>query len=225
MLLPTLLVFNYSCNKSKYKIQTSGGDTSACFIIKSSMKIKFIFLALIFLSAGAYCQSKNTLSILYGPAGNAIIAPAGIDGKGATLYGFNYQRNLTRSFSIETGLEYSINNVLWDYEDAYNPHFVPQKGNVRMLSVPVYANFSFFKYLFADVGFIADFETNYHSNALVDNQSGIGLGLGIGGKYSFNRMTIFVNPFLQLHSAISFYSESHDSLSDAGVKFGVGYKF
>jgi hypothetical protein len=189
------------------------------------MKTKLILLALILLSTRAYCQTKNSLSILYGTAGNAILAPTGVDGKGATLYGFNYQRNLTKLFSIETGLEYSINNVLWDYEDAYNPHFIPQKGNVRMLSVPVYADFTFFKYLFADAGLIADFETNYHSNALVDNQSGIGFGLGIGGKYSFKKMTVFVNPFLQLHSLISFYNESHDSLSDAGIKFGIGYRF
>ena len=71
------------------------------------------------------------------------MAAPGFQSRGDAIYGFNYIRNLTKSFSIETGLEYSVNNLLWDYEDAYNPSFRPEKVSVRMISVPVYVNFTF----------------------------------------------------------------------------------
>lgn len=194
------------------------------------MKIRFIFLAFFVMSARAYSQSKNSISLVFGIGSNAIgaigVGGPGYSGKGATIYGLNYSRSLTKSFSIETGLEYSINNVLWDYEDAYNPSFTPQKGSISMLSVPVFANFTFLKYLYADAGVIADFETNYHPNSsITPDQSGIGLDLGIGGKYNFNRMTVFVNPFLQWHAVIAFQNEGSGSLLDAGIKFGIGYRF
>jgi hypothetical protein len=181
------------------------------------------------MSAQAYCQSKNSLSLVFGAGGNAIgligIGGPGYQGKGETIYGLNYSRSLTKAFSIETGLEYSVNNVLWDYEDAYNPSFTPQKGSIRMLSVPVYANFTFLKYLFANAGIIADFETNYHSNSITPDQSGIGLGVGIGGKYNFNSMTVFINPFLQWHAIVAAQNEGSGSLFDSGVKVGIGYRF
>jgi len=192
------------------------------------MKSKLLLLSLLLLSASAYCQS-NSISVVYGVGtntiGNAGIGAAGYAGKGETLYGLNYTRNLSKSFSIETGLEYSTNNVLWDYEDAYDPTFKPQKASIRIVSVPVYVNFTFLKYLFADAGVMADFETNYHSDSITPNESGIGLGLGIGGKYNFKRVTVFVNPFLQTHAIIAFQDKGGGTLSDTGVKFGIGYRF
>jgi hypothetical protein len=139
------------------------------------MKIKLIFLVLVLLSTQAYCQSKNNLSLVFGAGGNTIgligIGGPGYQGKGEAIYGLNYCRSITKAFSIETGLEYSVNNVLWDYEDAYNPHFTPQKGSIKMLSVPIYANLTFLKYLFADAGMSADFETNHHFNSISLNKT------------------------------------------------------
>ncbi|HEY8781370.1 MAG TPA: outer membrane beta-barrel protein [Mucilaginibacter sp.] len=193
------------------------------------MKTKLLLLAFTVLSAGAYCQSKNSLCFVVGTAGNGIfligIGGAGYQGKGETIYGLNYSRSLTKSFSIETGLEYSLNNVLLDYVDPPRPSFKPQDASIRMLSVPVYAKITFLKYLFADGGLIADFETDHHSDAIVSDQSGIGIGLGIGGKYNFKKMFIFINPFLQFHSIISFRNEGNGSLVDQGVKVGIGYLF
>ena len=94
-----------------------------------------------------------------------------------------------------------------------------------MLSVPVYANFTFLKCLFANAGLTADFETSHQSDEIVTNQSGIGLGLGIGGKYNFNRMTVFINPFIQMHAIVTFQNEGSGSLLDQGLKFGIGYSF
>jgi hypothetical protein len=193
------------------------------------MKTTSLLFAFIFLCTGVYCQSKNTLSLVFGAAGNDVgfigIGGPGYLGQGGLIYGFNYSRSLTKPLSIETGLEYSVNNVLWDYEDAYNPSFTPQKASVKMLSVPVFAKITFLKYFFADGGFIADFETSHVSDAIVNNQSGIGMGLGIGGKYTFKKMTLFINPFIQFHDAVSFNHQGGGSLLDQGVKFGIGYGF
>ena len=193
------------------------------------MKNTLLFLTLTLLSTCVYCQSKNNLSFLFGDAGNDIfntgIGAAGYQGEGDLIYGFNYSRSLTKSFSIQTGLEYSVNDVLWNYEDAYTPSFTPQKASIRMLSVPVYANFTFFKYLFADAGLTADFETSHQSDEIVSDKSGIGFGMGVGGKYNFNKITVFINPFFQLHTIVAFHHEGGGSLVDQGVKIGVGYNF
>lgn len=177
----------------------------------------------------AYCQMKNDLSVVYGFAGNSIgsigIGGPGYEGKGEDIYGLNYRRSLTKCFSFETGIEYSVNNVLWNYVDAYQPNFRPQPASIRMLSIPVYANFSFFKYLFADAGVIADFETNHQSDKIISNQSGIGIGIGIGGQYYINKMILFVNPFLQSHAIVAYNNKNGGQLYDQGVKFGVGYRF
>ena len=193
------------------------------------MKTTSLLLTFILLCTGAYCQSKNTLSLVFGVAGNGIgligIGGAGYQGQGESIFGLNYSRSLTRSFSIETGLEYSVNNVLLDYIDPPRPNFTPQKASIKMLSVPVFANITFLKYFFADGGFIADFETSHESDAIVNNQSGIGMGLGIGGKYKLKNMIFFINPFIQFHDAVSFNRQGGGSLLDQGVKFGVGYRF
>lgn len=194
------------------------------------MKIHLVFLLLALLSAKVYCQSKNNFSFVFGAGSNDIrlIGPGGpgYKGNGEIIYGLNYTRSITKMLSIETGLEYSVNNLLWDYEDAYAPSFTPQKGSIRMLSVPLYANFTFLRYVFADVGIVADFETNYNStNTITPKQTGIGFATGIGGKYNVDRMTLFVNLFLQAHSIITFQNEGSGSLLNSGVKFGIGYGF
>jgi hypothetical protein len=193
------------------------------------MKNALLILAFVLLSLQAYCQSKNSLSLVCAVASDNVfdigIGGPGYSTEGGQMYGLNYTRNITKVFSIETGLEYSVNNLLWDYEDAYNPHFIPQKVSVKMLSVPIYANFTFLKYLFANAGITADFETSHQSDEIVTNQSGIGLELGIGGKYNFNRMTVFINPLIQMHAIVAFHNENSGSLLDQGVKFGIGYRF
>ena len=199
------------------------------YSLKSQMKNILLFLTFTLLSTGVYCQSKNNLSLLFGTAGNDIFNPgigaAGYKGEGDLIYGFNYSRNLTKSFSIQSGLEYSVNNVLWNYEDAYTPSFTPQKTSIRMLSIPVYANFTFLKYLFANAGLTADFETSHQSDEIVSDKSGIGFGMGIGAKYNFNKITVFINPFFQLHTIVAFHREGGGTLADQGIKIGIGYNF
>jgi outer membrane protein with beta-barrel domain len=180
-------------------------------------------------SAKGSSQQNNSLSVLFGTAGNGIFSDspgaAGFDGRGERLYGLNYVRHIAGCFAIETGLEYSVNRLLWDYEDAYDPTFRPQKVTIHMISVPVYANFTFLKYAYADAGLSVDLQTDHQSDYITRDQSGIGIFLGVGGKYAFNKVLLFVNPFVQVHAIAAFNGPGGGNLMASGLKFGVGYRF
>jgi hypothetical protein len=94
-----------------------------------------------------------------------------------------------------------------------------------MLSMPVYAKFTFFKYLFLDAGISADSQINYQGSATFE-QSGFGGEAGFGGKYSFGRITLSINPFILDHAVIYLgKTNSNNQLVETGLKFGLGYNF
>jgi hypothetical protein len=198
--------------------------------MKKTLFAFFWLTAFVTYSAKTYAQQNNTLSVIYGTGSDAIFngspGAAGFSGKGQTIYGLNYIHHIGGAFSIETGVEYSVNNLLWDYEDAYDPTFRPQKTSVKLLSVPVYANFTVWKYVFFNAGLSADFETDQPADRLAPKQSGIGLFLGGGGKYTFSHIFLFANPFIQAHNIVPFGTSGGGGLlMNSGFKFGIGYGF
>ena len=194
------------------------------------MKTVFIFFVLMAISISCFCQSKNALFLQYGTASDNVdtydrIGGPNYYGKGESIFGLKYLRKLTNNFAIETGVDFSVNKIQQTSE--FFP-FMPQtitNGKIKMLSVPVYANYTFFKYLFVDAGITTDFEIGREGTTDLINQSGIGAGLGIGGKYDFKRVTVFVNPFLHNYAIIPFNSLNREKILEAGFKFGVGYRF
>lgn len=185
--------------------------------------------AFLVFSAKSYAQQNNTIAVVYGTGSDGLfgggIGSAGYASKGFTLAGVDYIHRFNRLFAIETGLEYSDSELLWDYEDPPNPNFVPQKTRNQLLSIPVYANLTFFRYLFVNGGFSIDLETDHPAQRIGQEQNGIGMFLGAGGKYSFGHVTLFVNPFFQSHNIISFTPNTNRNLVNAGFKFGAGYSF
>jgi hypothetical protein len=186
-------------------------------------------IALIAVSAKTYGQQNNTLSVIYGTGSDGVFSgspgAAGYSGKGFTMLGLNYVHHISGLLSIETGLEYSNNNVLWDYEDAYDPTFRPQRASIKMLSVPVYANLTFFKYAFLNAGLSVDLETDHPAQRIAPEQNGIGMFLGIGGKYAFKHIVLLANPFVQVHNMVSFQKYGGHNLMNSGFRFGIGYGF
>jgi hypothetical protein len=187
------------------------------------MKFRPLFSALILLSIQAFSQSKNNISVVYGFAANDVnihgaIGDYGYRNKTGTVYGLTYTRNINKIFSIETGLLYSVNKIQLSTIGGYGERFYDQ--DLKMLSVPVYAKITFLKYLFAQGGVSIDHNLDYSSNSIIQDQSGVGLILGIGVKYSFGPVAIFANPYLVNHA---FYARNN--LMEAGVKLGVGYNF
>jgi len=178
----------------------------------------------------AFSQTKNRVSIIFSPASNGLEIPEGWDGdmgytgKGAKLYELNYSRQINRFFSLESGLEYSINKIETDYFPDGIMHY--KESNIKMLSVPIYADLTFWKYFFVNAGPTIDFELHRQTSESTYNQSGIGFGLGIGGRYTLKSFTISLNPFYQRHLILrSKKGAYHENLYESGIKLGLGYNF
>ena len=186
------------------------------------MKFKFLLITLIFLSFQSFGQSKNNISLLYGFNANAIdihgaIGDYGYQDKTGQSFGLSYTRSFNELFSIETGLLYSSNKAELT---TIGPAGGVYAGEIHMLSVPVLAKFTFLKYLYGEGGVVIDHQTNYQSDGIVDSQSGVGLEIGIGGKYNLGPMSIFVNPYYTGHKF-----SGRNNLMEAGARFGLGYNF
>ncbi len=194
------------------------------------MRKTFLFLCSVLFALVAFSQTKNSLSVLYSPASNGIdikngwIGDMGYTGKGTSLIELRYSRPINSYFTIETGLQYTNNRIEMDYFPDGVTHY--KNLEINMISIPISGNVTFLKYFFVETGPTFDFETNHSSSASANNQSGIGLALGLGGKYTFKRVTLIVNPFFQRHLLLSIQSgQTIQHLWQSGVKFGVGFNF
>ena len=203
------------------------------------MTIKqFIYTIIILLFSLPINAQKNKIGFFYGFGGNDLLrntsldGGASYDGKGTHLFGLAYQRVLNGHFSLETGLEYSKNSI------KIKPEYIPGKQlcgtsvsherivNIKMITIPVYARFTFFKYFYANAGTLIDFEFDRDEYQSTDEQSGIGFGAGIGGQYTFHNFTLYINPMLRHHAVIPFHKENYQQhLTEAGIKFGLEYNF
>jgi hypothetical protein len=198
--------------------------------IQHLMKIKLIILAFVLFSTQAYSQSKNNISLFYGVAANNVnihgdIGDYGYKSKSSTIIGFGYTHNLTNSFALETGLQYSSNKLILSY-------IVPDRGEIlspgraKLITVPIYGKYTFLKYLYVNAGLLVDFDFGADNDTGINDQKGIGAEIGVGGKYDFGKVTVFINPFLLEHRLIGFKNYGRtNSIENAGVKFGVGYNF
>ncbi|MBV8390766.1 MAG: outer membrane beta-barrel protein [Mucilaginibacter sp.] len=187
------------------------------------MKLRSFFVALLFCSTYTFSQTKNNISLIYGFNTNSVDIHGakgdyGYNDKNGKSFGVKYTRSFTKVFSLETGLLYSTNKVQSNTIGSYGER--TYNGEVHMLSVPVLAKWTFLKYLYGQSGVVFDHQTNYSAYHIVDDQSGVGIEIGIGGKYNFGPVSIFANPYITNHR---FYGRNN--LMEAGIKFGLGYDF
>ena len=196
------------------------------------MMLKKIFLitTCVLLALVTFSQTKNRVSISFASANNGLEIPEGWlgdmghTGKGGKLYDLKYARQINKFFSIETGLEYSINKIeTVTFPDGMN-HYT--ESNIKMLSIPIYGDITFWKYFFVNAGPTIDFELHRQTSESTYNQSGIGFGLGIGGRYTLKNFTISLNPFYQKHLILrSKNGAYHENLYEGVIKLGLGYNF
>ncbi|HEY9001690.1 MAG TPA: outer membrane beta-barrel protein [Mucilaginibacter sp.] len=186
------------------------------------MKLKLLVFTLLLCSSYAFSQTKNNISVVYGFNANMVdihgaIGDYGYNDKSGQSYGLSYTRSFNKLFSLETGFLYSTNKVQLT---TIGPAGGIYNGEIHMVSVPVLAKWTFLKYLYGQCGVIFDKETNYTANDIVDDQSGVGIEIGLGGKYNLGPVSVFVNPYYANHR---FYNSNN--LMEAGIKFGLGYNF
>ncbi len=189
------------------------------------MKFNFFLIPLIFISMASYAQSPNTISAVYGFSTTNVdihdaIGDYGYDQKTGNLFGVMYSRAINKFFSIETGLLVSNDKVQLNVIEAGLGN-IYSNGNVKTISVPIYAKFTFLKYLFADAGCLIDKQTNYVNDDVIQSQSGLGVEVGVGAQYTYDHLTIFVNPYLRQYAI----TRTENNLSESGFKFGLGYSF
>ncbi len=131
-------------------------------------------------------------------------------------------RQIKNNISIEFGLNLLKSDI--EYRVMMWPEgYRISNEKLEIISIPIYANYTFWKYLFVSAGPILDFQTSENS---IDSQSGIGYSLGLGTKYNFNNIAIFLNPNFKRHAVIPFEKENyHQKLTEFGIQFGLGYRF
>jgi hypothetical protein len=192
------------------------------------MKKLFIILIICFTSLSSFAQEKNEFLVYYGMSDSKLLRTDDLIGGGSeeienlTEYGFRYLRKINDRLAIETGVNYATADL------KITPHYMGEPVQTRaedfeLISIPVYANYTIWNYFFINGGPMVDFQL---SETTTDSQSGIGYGLGLGGKYNFNNFSIYLNPNFKRHAVIPFEKEqNHQKLTEFGIQFGLGYSF
>lgn len=154
-----------------------------------------------------------------------VVGSAGYDGESFFSVGINYIHPLKSWLEIEGTVEYS------KFTMEVNPPFYPGMDNesynthVSLLDIPVTLRANFLKYFYANSGVLFDIDIS-DSNA-IDNQSGIGGMFGVGAKYDFDfGASIFINPYLKMHSVIPFSQEGsiQQRLTESAIRFGITFQ-
>ncbi len=193
---------------------------------------RFFLVLLIFLTHINLKAQFNSLGLSFGFAHNELIRNDNLDGgasyvgKGNLTYGFFYQRKFNENLALETGLGYE-NNTIKVIPEYFPDILLPTyEIKIKIINIPVFVKYTFFRYFFINAGTMLDFEINRDKYQNTDDQSGIGFGGGIGGQYTFHNFTLSINPFLKYHAVIPFHKEQHQQhLTETGFKFGIGYNF
>lgn len=185
-------------------------------------------LAIILASSNSFSQENNEFLFYYGTSDSKMLRNQDLDGTGSmevtsfSEFGFRYLGKINKHLSLETGLNYSKADL--ELTPAFMGEPVQSRGEeFELISIPVYVSYTLWNYVFIHAGPLLDFQLSENTT---DSQSGIGYGLGLGGKFNFNNIVIYLNPNFKRHAVIPFEKENyHQRLTEFGVQLGLGYKF
>lgn len=193
------------------------------------IKKLFITSTIILISLNSFSQYNNEFRVYYGISDSKLLRNAELDGSAGydlenfSEFGFRYLRRINDDLALETGVNYATADL------EITPPFMGEPvqsrggGEFEFISIPVYANYTLWNFFFINGGPMIDFQMSKNTT---DSQSGIGYGLGIGGKYDFDNFIIYLNPNFKRHAVIPFEKEKyHQKLTEFGIQFGLGYKF
>lgn len=177
-------------------------------------------------------KSQNTpkIGITYTSLGanevfmfTALDGAGSFEGKGFYAIGLNYLQPINTWLVLETGIEYTQQNISIHPNVPPNADGFELKEELNLMNVPLTLRANFLKYFFVNGGLILDIDIS-KSNS-IDNQTGIGTLLGAGAKYDFrNGMSVFINPNLRFHSLIPFANTRyHQRAFDTGFRIGLEF--
>jgi len=201
------------------------------------MKEFALFLLLVIVTFSSHAQKnevktrKSEIGITFSSFGKndvfrdqELIGAASYNADKFFTLGVNYLYKLNKTFNIESGIEYSNQQII------IKPNLPPQYDNspygarFSVIDIPVALRVNFLKYCFINGGLLFAFDPGI-SNP-VDSQTGIGSIVGLGIKYEFNSgYSVFVNPYFKGYSLLPFSGgENHQKLWENGFRFGVMFK-
>ena len=199
--------------------------------MNKKLKIAGLILICMFSVHNIWGQNTNTISLNYGFGGNRMLVNGfnkekGFSNDGMYSIEIHYQKNISEVIALKTGLSYSRNSILVaaGYH-PYQPENRESSWDIKLLSLPIFINYQPLDYLFIEAGPIVDFQYEIWDSQPTDTQSGIGLGLGIGGIYAYRNFCFTLSPFANYHAMIQFEPYDRDRLVEIGLKFGIGFKF
>ena len=198
-------------------------------------KFLVLFLVLVNFAVNAQQSSKNSFGLTAG-AGNATVLRASLEG-GPSLdlessfeFGANYYRTLGERLKFETGLFYHYNRLIQKQEPNPGIPQVTTHYDVQLLYAPAFIRYNLTNVLFINGGGIVDLDLSnimsLNESRALDNQSGLGAGIGIGGELAvLNKFYIQINPYLNLHAALMVKPENIPGrILNTGIKLGIRTK-
>lgn len=147
----------------------------------------------------------------------------GTDGEGSYDIGISYLKPISKRFSIMIDAQYSQQKVITNsFNDGYDHfnHYV-----LKIINFPLSLKYDFSKYFFGNIG-ISYSKDISKSRVYLDNQTGFGAQVGIGGQLSVNSLYFALNPEIKLYSLIPWVDNDYQYHAiEAGIKIISGYKF
>lgn len=195
---------------------------------------KVCYLLLIFmLSAPVLKAQKAEVGITFSALSDNSIArfkddymsDSGTDAGKSYTFGITYLKPLNKWLNVETGIEFlqskaSIHSIVSTTSGVTT---VFRYGTLSLLNVPLGVRANFWKYCFVNGGVFLDIDVS--SNSPVQTQTGLGSLLGFGLKYDFKTgISLFVNPYMKIHSFPLSFQTDQEHLLESAVRFGVSYK-
>jgi len=157
--------------------------------------------------------------------GDNYISDSGTDAGKSYTFGITYLKPLNKWLNVETGIEFlqskaSIHSIVSTTSGVTT---VFRYGTLSLLNVPLGVRANFWKYCFVNGGVFLDIDVS--SNSPVQTQTGLGSLLGFGLKYDFKTgISLFVNPYMKIHSFPLSFQTDQEHLLESAVRFGVSYK-
>lgn len=202
------------------------------------MRKYILLVCLIATYFSAAAQSDFQLKGYFGISGTSASRKVDLDGassvdmKNFKEFGLLLSKSVGGNFRLNTGLNYAYGDVSFRPGPCGDPICMQASSimyvhepKFKMLSVPLYAEYGFWKILYAAAGPIVDFQLSDGNN--FSDQSGIGYLIGLGGKIDTEKLSFSIFPNYKRHSVIPFEDSAKYKhvLQELGLQFGVGYKF
>jgi len=195
--------------------------------MKKSFLICFIFLGF----SNLMNAQKSKVGVTFSSFGDNAVARLNASYMGDASYdvnktytvGFTFLRTLNNWLEFETGIEY-INSSITVRPAPMIPEMPSHINKVSIINFPISIRANFWKYCFFNTGILID--NDISSNSSIDAQTGLGGLMGLGLKYDFKSgISIFVNPYLKVHSIIPYnFDTSTQHFLESAVRFGATYQ-